>query len=155
MIEMKAIIQTNDALNQIKAVRKEWFGELQHEVREIKALYERTTATWEHDVSFLTKVKVSEREQYGEVWAENRIYWFVHESISVMRVVLSPDWSPKTQPRVLGSGAGSGRKMYASMNIAKPPYEARKFTDEIVKERKDEYQANMQRATERGAKAAP
>ena len=100
------------------------------------------------------KVKSSTTEQYAEVWASNRIYWFVHESVSVMRGVLSSDWSPKTQPGVLSSGAGSGRLLYASKKIAKPPYEARKFTDAIIKERKDKFQKAMEKATQDGVRAA-
>jgi hypothetical protein len=71
-----------------------------------------------------------------------------------MRGVLSPDWSPKTKPRVLGSGPGSGRLLYASKKISKPPYEARKFTEEIIKVRQPEFQKRMQHATAVGARKA-
>ncbi len=71
-----------------------------------------------------------------------------------MRGVLSPDWSPKTQPRVLGSGAGSGRLLYASKSVNLPPYEAREFTEKIIEERLGKFQKRMEQATARGAKKA-
>lgn len=154
MLEMKAVLAGDAPLSALREVRKAWFGALQDEVRAVKAEYEKTTATWQHKVTFLTKVKTSEREAYGEVWSDHRIYYFVHESISVMRAVLSPDWSPKTQPGVLSSGPGSGRKLYASKKIAKPPYEARKFTQEIIKVRQKPFQQAMEAATGEGLSRA-
>jgi len=151
---MKAILPGDAPLASVRAVRKAWFKALRAEARAIKAEYEKTTQTWEHDVFFETKVKTGETESYAEVSAHNRIYWFVHESISVMRAVLSADWSPKTQPGVLSSGPGSGRKLYASKAISKPPYEARKFTEEIIKVRKDEFQKAMEAATGEGLQEA-
>jgi len=154
MLRMEAVLPGVDVLAQIKAVRRQWFATLKTEVREIKTLYDKTTSTWEHDVDFRSKVKTSDKEAYGEVWAENRIYWFVHESISVMRGVLSSDWSPKTQPGVLSSGAGSGRLLYASKKVSKPPYKARKFTEAIIKEREPKFQQAMEKATEAAVRKA-
>ena len=154
MIEMKAILPGDAPYAAIKAIRHAWFKALQAEARAIKAEYEKTTRTWEHDVFFNTKVKSGKNEQYAVVWADNRIYWFVHESVSVLRAVFSPDWVPKTQPRVLSSGAGSGRMLYASKKIAKPPYEARKFTEKIIEVRQKPFQERMEAATGEGLAAA-
>lgn len=154
MLEMKAILAGDAPYAAVKAIHHAWFKALQAEARAIKAEYEKTTKTWEHDVFFVTKVKAGETEQYAEVWADNRIYWFVHESVSVLRAVFSPDWSPKTQPRVLSSGAGSGRMLYASKKISKPPYEARKFTEEIIKIRSKPFQEAMEAATGEGLSEA-
>ena len=150
MLEMKAILPGDAPYAAIKAIRHEWFKALQAEARAIKAEYEKTTRTWEHQPFFQTKVKSGKNEQYAEVSTQHRIYWFVHESVSVLRAVFSPDWAPKTQPRVLSSGAGSGRMLYASKKISKPPYEARKFTDEIIKIRQKPFQEAMEAATGQG-----
>lgn len=152
MLKMTAILPGARALAFDKTVRKAWARALKAEAGEIKKLYDKTTRTWKHAVAFKQRIKFSADEQFAEVWAENRIYWFVHESVSVMRAVLSPDWSPKTQPRVLSSGAGSGRKLYASKRVSKPPYEARKFTEAIIEERQDKFQQAMEKATEEGVK---
>ena len=154
MLEMKAILPGAAPLAAIKAVRNRWTKGLQAEARAIKAEYQKTTKTWDHQPFFQTEVKSGKGEQYAKVSTEHRIYWFVHESVSVLRAVFSPDWSPKTQPRVLSSGAGSGRMLYASKKISKPPYEARKFTDEIIKIRQKPFQEAMEAATGEGLAAA-
>lgn len=152
MITMKAVLAGNVALKQVEAVRKAWEDALTDEGKAIQGEYEKTTKTWHTDVKFNMKVHTGRVRWFVDVWADNRIYWFVHESISVMRGVLSPDWSPKTQPRVLGSGPGSGRLLYASKKVSKPPYEARKFTEEIIKVRQKPFEKRMQHATAVGAR---
>jgi hypothetical protein len=154
MIEMKAVLAGNAALKQLAAVRKEWRAAMKEEGVAIKAEYDKTHATWDTPVQFRIKVRPTKDGEFVEVSASNRIYWFVHESIKVMRGVLSSDWSPKTKPRVLSSGAGSGRLLYASKKISKPPYEARKFTEEIVKVRQKPFEKRMQHATAVGARKA-
>jgi hypothetical protein len=154
LIEMKAVLAGNAALAQLKAVQDEWEKGLKEQGKANKAEYDKTHATWTTDVQFNIKVHMGRDRWYVDTWAVNRIYWFVHESVSVMRGVLSSDWSPKTKPRVLGSGAGSGRLLYASKKVSKPPYEARKFTETIVKVQQPEFEKRMQRATAAGARKA-
>jgi hypothetical protein len=155
MIEMKAILAGNAALAQIEAVRKEWRAALKEEGQAIKREYDKTTATWQTKVSFQVQVRPQGKSgMYVEVWAKNRIYWFVHEGIAVMHARLSDDWRPKTQPRVLGSGAGSGHVLYVSKKWEGPLYEPRKFTEEIVKVRQKPFEKRMQHATAVGARKA-
>jgi len=155
MIKMTAQLGATKAFRHIEQVREAWADALKEEGKAIKAEYEKTTATWSTDVQFDIKPHVSGRVNwYVEVGTSNRIYWFVHESISVMRGVLSPDWSPKTQPRVLGSGPGSGRLLYASKSVNKPPYPAREFTEKIIEVRQPEFQKRMEHATAVGARKA-
>jgi len=154
MIKMTAVVAGGKAVQQVADVQKAWKKALLLEGRAIKTEYEKTTETWKHHVTFNIKPNVGKgNEWYVEVGTSNRIYWFVHESISVMRGVLSSDWSPKTQPRVLSSGAGSGRLLYASKKVAKPPYEAREFTEKIVEVRQPEFQKRMEQATADGARS--
>ena len=154
MITMTAQLAGNKAFAQIAQVRKEWRAAMAEETKDIKKEYEKTTKTWDTDVTFHMKVRPTKNGEEGTVWSTNRIYWFVHESIKVMRGVLSNDWSPKTQPGVLGSGSGSGRLLYASKKISKPPYEAREFTDEIIKVRQKSFEERMRKATIVGARRA-
>jgi len=151
-LRMEAILQGDETLRQIHAVRQAWFQALKAETRAIKDDYEKTTRTWRTDVFFKTKVKSGPNESYGEVWTGSPTYWFVHESVSVMRGVLSADWSPKTQPRVLSSGAGSGRLLYASKKVSKPPYEARKFTEKIIEDHQPAFQKRMEKVTKDAVK---
>jgi hypothetical protein len=153
MLKMTAVLAGDKTLKQVAGVRKAWKEALKAEGAAIKTEYEKTTTTWKHDVTFLVSTKLGADEMYAQVSTSSRIYWFVHESISVMRGVLSQDWSPKTQPRVLGSGAGSGRLLYASKKISKPPYPAREFTEKIIEVRQPEFQKRMERATQDGLKS--
>jgi hypothetical protein len=150
MLKMTAVLPGSKYLRGLKKVQKAWEDALKEEGKTIKGLYNRTTATWSTDVVFNTRFHSGKKQMYVDVWASNRIYWFVHESISVLRAVFSPDWSPKTQPRVLRSGAGSGRMLYASRRISKPPYKAREFTEKIIEVRRDKFTKRMREATGKG-----
>ncbi len=155
MLTMKAIRPGDAPLKQIKAVQTEWKKALREQGKQNKRQYEKTTDTWSHHVTFNIRTNFSADNWYVDTFARNRIYWFVHESVSVMRGVLSPDWSPKTQPRVLGSGAGSGRLLYASKQISLPPYPARKFTETIIKEEEPAFEKRMYEASLRGVRKGP
>jgi len=55
--------------------------------------------------------------------------------------------SPKTHPRVIGSGAGSAGNQWVTKRIVyHPGIRAREFTDEIRKRRRPYFYANMKRA---------
>jgi len=154
VITMKTVGRVPKAARQNKELRKAWKAALREEKDDIRAAYRKTYDNWDHKPREQTTVKASAGEMYAQVRLIGREYWFVHESISVLRAVFSDDWQPKTQPRVLGSGSGSGRMVYASKQIAKPPYEAREFTEAIIEERQGPFQKRMEQATAAGAKAA-
>lgn len=148
MITMTAQLIGDAALKQVKAVQGEWKQALLAEGKAIKDEYSKTTATWKHHVTFNIKPKLGKDEWYVDVWAKNRIYWFVHEGIAVMHAVLSKNWLPKTERKVLGSGPGRGRVVRIRPDYEGPRYEARKFTDTIVKVRKKPFLERMKKATE-------
>ena len=160
MIVMKAIAHLPKTAAQNQVLRKAWRDALREEKDDIRAAYRKTYSNWSHKPAEQTTVKVRPDEMYAEVKLVGRIYWFVHESISVLRAVFSgPNdpagkWKAKTEPRKLASGAGSGRMLYASKKIAKPPYKAREFTDAIIEERVEKFNKRMRDATKEGVKAA-
>jgi hypothetical protein len=158
MIKMTAQLAGNKAFRHIEEVRSEWKKALLEEGRAIKKEYEKTTETWKHHVTFNIRPHVSGRVNwYTEVFSSgpnSRIYWFVHEGIAVMHAVLSPDWVPKTQPKVLGSGPGSGRVVRIRPEYEGPLYEPREFTDTIIEVRQPEFQKRMEHATAVGARKA-
>jgi hypothetical protein len=114
-------------------VRKAWVDAMQVERKTIESLYKRTTENWRTDVKFNSKIKSTDRVLYVEVWAVNRIYWFVHEGISVMHARLSGDWKGKTKPDSLRSTVGRGRVLYVDKRYEGKNYEPRKFTETIIK----------------------
>jgi hypothetical protein len=159
MLTMKAQLVGNIALRHIKEVQDEWARALFKEGREIKKLYEKTTATWKHGVGFTIDTHVRGRVNwYAEVQSagpNRRIYWFVHEGIDKMYAVLSSDWKGKTEPRVLGSGAGSGRVLFINPKVEQPKYPPREFTEKIIEVRQPQFQKAMEKATRDGVKNIP
>ena len=153
MFEMAVESQVPAFLMQLQRIQDAVSEGLESEVKEVEKLYKKTDRTWAQQVVFNKKIRADAKEVSGTVWAEDRIYWFVHESVSVMRAVLSPDFVARTKPRVLDSFSGRGGRLYASKRISKPPYKARKFTETIIKERKPEFKKRMEQAILRGAKS--
>ena len=155
MITMTAQLAGNVPAKQMAAIKKEWKKALTQERNTIYREYKATTETWkEHHPRFKSKEGESQTAMWVDVWTENRIYWFVHESIDVLRAVFSNDWHPKTQPGRLVSRSGRGKMVYASKAISLPPYEAREFTELIIKREKKSFQKLMEEATRKGAQAA-
>jgi len=155
VIKMKAQLAGNKAFRHIEEVQRAWAKELLLEGRDIKKEYEKTTSTWKHHVTFNIRPHTTGRVRwYVEVWASNRIYWFVHEGINVMYAVLSHDWVPKTQPRVLRSGKGRGRVVKITPGKPQPNYDPREFTEKIIEVRQPAFQKRMEHATAVGARKA-
>jgi len=163
MIKMTYVIGANQtALKQIKVVQGEWKKALREERGAILTEYRKTYHNWQslHRPNENTNLKTSGDEWYVEIRLTGRIYWFVHESIDRLRAVFSGPkdpagkWKAKTEPRVLASGPGSGRMVYASKAIDLDPYEAREFTDKVIDVRKPEYHRRMEHATQEGARKA-
>jgi len=154
MLKMTAQLMGDKPLKQLLSVRKAWVDAMQVERKTIEALYKRTTENWHTDVMFRSKIKSTDKEIYVEVWAENRIYWFVHESISVMHAKLSKGWVAKTKPDSLRSTLGSGRVLYVDKRYEGKVYKPRKFTETIIKLREKSFQKFMENATQQGVRAA-
>ena len=158
MITMKAQLAGNKAFRHIEEVQREWAKALLLEGRDIKKEYEKTTATWKHHVTFTIRPHTTGRvRHYVDVFSSgqnSRIYWFVHEGIAVMHAVFSNDWSPKTEPKVLGSGPGSGRVVRIRPEYKGPLYEPREFTDTIIEVRQKPFEERMIKATIVGARRA-
>ena len=154
MIQMKAVLAGSAALKQIESVRKAWVDAMQVERKTIEVLYKRTTENWRTDVQFKSKIKSTDKELYVEVWAVNRIYWFVHEGIAVMHARLSDDWTAKTSAGSLRSGQGSGSVLYVSKKYRGKKYKPREFTETIIKLREKGFQKTMENATRVGARRA-
>lgn len=150
MIQMKAIVQIKQAQLALKTVQSRMEQGLKAEGDADRTEYEKTTKNWHHRVIFRSAVNLKGDTPSVTTETSDHPYWFVHEGVSVLRAVFSRNWAPKTQPKVLGSGPGSGQMLYVTKKIAKPPYKPRKFTEKIIEIRQKPFQENMQKAIERG-----
>lgn len=108
--------------------------------------FKKTTATWEHKVVFEQSVSLAGPGPVLMVWTEDQIYKWVNDGTrpheiwagiytgkSDKRALAFPSQStPKTQPRLLGSGpGGSGGELLFRPYVNHPGTEAREF-DEII-----------------------
>lgn len=120
-----------DAPRTSRAVRKA----LQAAARGVKADFDRTTESW-------TKPAVFVIEEHGdeiEIATDNEIYGYVDAGtpphiITASGGVLAfgAGGSPKTRPRVIGSGRGSkGTQMVFTQVVHHPGTEARAFSETI------------------------
>jgi len=154
MFEMTVESQVPNFVAQLGRIQAALTTALEAEVNEIEKLYKKTDRTWDQQVKFNKKVRVDSKEISGTVWAEDRIYYFVHESVKNFRAILSPNYVARTKVGVLDSFSGQGHRLYASKRIdIKPPYKARKFTQAIIVKRKPKFKSRMEAAMLRGAKS--
>lgn len=132
----------------------------------ILADFEKTTATWEHDVKF--KASVAAGAAAGgigvEVATKDKVYGYVDEGTKPhiirpkkrnKRGLLSfqTGGHAKTRPKVIGSTAGrKGNKQVFAKEVHHPGTKARQFTKTISKKWQPEFRRQMDAAMRRAAK---
>jgi hypothetical protein len=93
----------------------------------------KTTATWkDHKPQFEGKVQYAQGEASIIVHTGSEIYGYINAGTRVRYATMSNQFTPKTQPRVIGSTPGNGEMAYVSRKVARPGIEARHFTDTIA-----------------------
>jgi hypothetical protein len=117
--------------------------EMQREAEIVKRAFERTTATWNTPVEFTIKKSLSSNSFAFTVSTNSDIYAFVNNGTIVRYATMTPDFSPKTHIRVIGSGSGEGGLMFVNRNYPQPGIEAREFDLEIAERRDPYFQAHM------------
>jgi hypothetical protein len=134
--------------------------------------FEATTRTWEREVKFETKTSGGKGlgGQVTEVWTVDEIYRFVNNGTgkwgprhaeypitpkNAKALAFPSIFSPKTRPRVIGSGAGShGPVDTIRKSVMHPGIEPREFTKEIEKKWTPRFKKEMELAMKDAAKAS-
>jgi hypothetical protein len=150
------------ALLTLDAVEKAAIAELSHQGEEILKLFRQTTKNWDkRKFSGFTKVaEVNANEAKVTVGSSDRIYTFLNFGTSERWAYLSSNWSSQTAVRSLGSSPGRGKVLLrgrtamteAGMN-ADVGIDARKWDEEIVKQRQLPFQREMEASIVTAAKA--
>ena len=153
MLEMTVKSQVPAFITQLSRIEASLEAGLVKEAEEINKLYNQTSHTWKVQPRFMKKFEKNDKQMSATVWAKDRIYYFVHEGVSVMRAVLTNPYVARTAPGVLSSRTGSGERLYASKKINKKSYKPRLFTQAIIKRRKPKFEKLMKEAILRGAKS--
>jgi len=150
-------------------MRLAFLNAMRKQATEIKREFEKTTATWEHEVKFESTVGLRRTPPGPEVlvWTDDEIYGYVnngtrpHPIFPVRAKVLRFQWggkgsyTPKTTPRVIGSRAGgpSGPEVHRPY-VQHPGTEARHFDEEIEKQHRPRFKRAMERAMSDARKAS-
>lgn len=128
--------------------------------------FEKTTGTWENKPEFNITVKelqgneielfvgVESNWRKGQQANANDIYMFVTRGTSVRHALMSPDFQPKTKPRVIGSSGGRGGVIRVSKAIELPGIEPREWEETITKKNKSQIVKDTQKALNFAAKQA-
>lgn len=116
--------------------------------------FNRTTATWQHKVRFTSKVQASAGAGGVriEVSTKDPIYGYIDQGTRVRYATMSPDFSPKTQPDVILSVPGKGRRLFVNKKRPRPGIKARNFSKIIAKSYFKEFRRRMQNALDRFAR---
>ena len=93
--------------------------------------FRKTMQTW---VSHKSDVYVEQKPYERTVYVRDQIYSYINFGTDVRRALLTPDWVSKTQPGVIGSGAGQGLVVAVKRSFNFPGIKARNF-DEAIAER--------------------
>ncbi len=118
--------------------------------------FERTTATWEHKVKWESKVEVG--ASVGgikvAVFTTDPIYKFIDKGTRVRYAVMSKDFKAKTEPNVILSTPGKGRRLFVSKKHPRPGIKARNFTKIIKRTQEKEFRKTVENAMRRFARRA-
>jgi hypothetical protein len=119
--------------------------------------FEKTTSTWDHKPTFRNEttdygnrielfVGVESNFRAGQKAKAEDIWRFVTRGTAKRHAVMSPDFSPKTRRRVIGSSSGSGGVIRVSKDIMMPGIEAREFEQVVTDKHKSKIKANIEKA---------
>lgn len=106
----------------------------------IKALAEAARKAYADDVMgtwhthYPIDVDVDERAGTADVSVIGEVPFFLNVGTRVRYATMTPDFSPKTSPRVLRSGSGSGGLAYVNVNKPNPGIEKREFDKSVADE---------------------
>ena len=153
MFTMTVNSQVPAFITQLQKIQDSMKAELEAQGKEVNRLYNQTSHTWKAQPKFMQKVEMNAKQDSVTVWAEDRIYYFVHEGVSRMRAVLTTPFVARTAPGVLSSRTGVGGRLYASRKIDLPSYKPRKFTQAIIKRQQPKFKKQMESAMLKGAKS--
>lgn len=118
---------------------------------EVQKRFEATTRTWQNQPDFA----IEQDENSRTIGTDDEIYGYVSEGTRPHVIVakaggslaFGPGSTPKTQPRVIGSGPGGrGGAVIFRPRVNHPGTEARDFESAIAEEAEEFFPALMQQA---------
>jgi hypothetical protein len=133
--------------------------------KRIRTDFEETVDTWADKPHFvLHNLEVSDKAIVGGVGTKHKVYLFVSGGTkphtirpkNAKLLVFFPGFTPKTQPRSLVSGPGSGQHDIPAFakEVHHPGTEAREYPKQIARLRGADFKRRMQEAMKNAARAS-
>lgn len=135
----------------IKRVEQAIFKALRDEGQEDAALFEKTTATWQHEKpTFKPKIGYQGDDAYvrtepsGNRKGVNKYQW-LNKGTRVRWALMSGNWKSKTRPGYLASYRGRGRVLVTGRRLKKPRpgIKARGWDEAIYRRRAPKFRQNI------------
>jgi hypothetical protein len=134
----------------------------------MEADFQKTVATWNTKPTFTkviepTAISISTRYVTIRIKTDDKIYGYVSKGTSKhiitakpgKALVFAPGGAPKTQPRVIGSGAGApGSVIHVQREVEHPGIVARAFDETIAVAWKPKFNKLMATTVSRAVKAS-
>ena len=119
---------------------------------QIERDFEKTTATWKHDVEFDRAISLSQKDGGPTLVVDtgDKIYKFVSGGTRVRYATMTPDFVAKTTPRVIGSGPGAGGLAFVNKQRPRPGIKARQFHETIANKWRAPFKRAMEAAMREG-----
>lgn len=144
------------------ALRLTLLNEIRKVGTQIKADFEKTTASWDHKVAFEEQVSLAGGPQV-EIYTTDKIYGYVDQGtrphairpVRAKALRFQSGYKAKTAPGVIGSGAGGpfGDTVF-SKGVQHPGNAPRGFSKEIEKIWTPRFKRAMEKAMSQAAKAS-
>jgi len=139
----------------IRQIRSELEKELDKQAGLLQKEFEKTTATWDHQVTFNQRTNLASGAVTAEVWTDDEIYGYVNDGTRPHEIrprnakvlVFQSGYSAKTSPgKVASRGGGASGPLVFSKGVNHPGTKARNFDDAIQKKRKLPFWFGMTKA---------
>lgn len=110
-----------------------------------------TYKTWEHKPSFRQGFMENIRQIEGftltsDAGSKDNPYPFVTKGTSVRYALMTPDFSPKTTPRIISSKGGRGGVLFVDKRRPRPGIKAREFEPEIAVREQPKFEKRGEKA---------
>lgn len=128
-------------------VKRVFRAELEKELRIEDEMYAKTYRTWRHTPRFYKEINVSGNDITGTIFTDDDIYGFVDAGTDVRHYRMHPKFVPKTKVRNIASYRGRYPDPIEFTEASLPGIQAREFTLEIWKRRKNKFAFSLRNAT--------